>query len=106
MLMRRTLLSLCALLALTASAAPPVPDLWQQIAARHGVPAGQLYQRALARSGWVNEYRQQVAWPWTVQLDGRRYQFRDRLAMFNWLADKRGSGQRIFFGLDARPLGL
>lgn len=104
--MRRTFLSLCALLALAASAAPPVPDLWQQIAARHGVPAGQLYQRALQRSGWVNEYRQQVAWPWTVQMDGRRYQFRDRLAMFNWLADKRGSGQRILFGLDARPLGL
>ena len=104
--MRRTFLALCALLALAASAAPPVPDLWQQIAARHGVPAGQLYQRALQRSGWVNEYRQQIAWPWTVQMDGRRYQFRDRLAMFNWLADKRGSGQRILFGLDARPLGL
>lgn len=104
--MRRYLFPLCALLALTASAAPQIPDLWQQYAVRHGVPVAQLYQRALGNSSWINEHRQQVAWPWTVQLDGKRYQFRDRMAMFNWLTGQRGKGQRILFGLDARPLGL
>ena len=104
--MRRHLLALCALFALRAFAAPQIPDLYQQIAARHGVPVTQLYQRVLARSGWVNEHRQLVAWPWTVQLGGQRYQFRDRLEMFNWLVEQRSRGTRVLFGLDARPLGL
>ena len=90
--MRRPLLALCALFALRAFAAAQIPDLYQQIAARHGVPVTQLYQRTLERSGWVNEHRQLVAWPWTVQMGGQRYQFRDRLeCSIGWWSNAAGA---------------
>lgn len=122
--MRGLVLSLSLLAALPAAAAPtaltpmtaqrsPVtaaednlPDLYRQAAARHGVDATTLYRHMLDRTRWVNTHGQTVAWPWTVEVQGRRYQFKTRIDCFNWLLGKRGKATGITFGLDGRRLAL
>nr|WP_314382752.1 lytic transglycosylase domain-containing protein [uncultured Cardiobacterium sp.] len=122
--MRGLVLSLSLLAALPAAAAPtaltpmtaqrsPVtaaednlPDLYRQAAARHGVDVTTLYRHMLDRTRWVNTHGQTVAWPWTVEVQGRRYQFKTRIDCFNWLLGKRGKATGITFGLDGRRLAL
>lgn len=79
-----------------------VPELYRQIAARHHVPGEHLFRFALGQSK-RNSGKTAMPWPWTVRVDGNRYQFVDRISMFRWLVEHRGKKQ-IVFGFDNRPL--
>ncbi|MDO4643131.1 MAG: lytic transglycosylase domain-containing protein [Cardiobacteriaceae bacterium] len=82
--------------------ATEVPQLYRQVAAHYGVPGEGLYRFAITQSARQNGV-QTMPWPWTVMVDGHRYQFPDRIAMFNWLLANQGK-RSIVFGFDNRRL--
>lgn len=91
----------------TCAEASNVPKIYGDIAAGHGISGETLHAWALAQTGRTNEYRRVVPWPWTVNVDGRRYQFKTRIDMFRWLMQVQEQGKgasRITFGFDNRLL--
>ena len=99
----RLLLLLALFPACTVWAAPDVPALYREIAQEHGIAAVDLYAYAVAGTGRVDEYRRIIPWPWTVRVNGHRYQFKTRIDLFNYLLQMRGK-PGIAFGFDNRRL--
>lgn len=90
---------------LFAFSAQAAPHLYEDIASRHSLSGEELYAYAVAQTGRVNEYRRVIPWPWTVMVNGYRYQFKTRLDLFNYLRSAQSSASDIRFGIDNRKLG-
>ena len=89
-----------------AFSAQAVPRLYDEIASKHALSGEELYAYAVAQTGRVNEYRRVIPWPWTVMVNGYRYQFKTRLDLFNYLHNAQtGTASDIRFGIDNRKLG-
>lgn len=89
-----------------AFSAQAVPRLYDEIASKHALSGEELYAYAVAQTGRVNEYRRVIPWPWTVMVNGYRYQFKTRLDLFNYLHNAQtGTAFDIRFGIDSRKLG-
>lgn len=100
--MRYVLLSLSLF---ASSAFAEIPILYQQAAMRHGVDANALYSLALQNTGRLNQAHEFAPWPWTVSVNGNRYQFKSRIDLFNYLVEQRGKAA-ITFGIDNQPLKI
>lgn len=87
----------------TTRAMEEVPALYRDIAQTHSIAATDLYAYAVAGTGRVDEYRRIIPWPWTVRVNGHRYQFKTRIDLFNYLLQVRGK-PGIAFGFDNRRL--
>lgn len=99
----RLLLLLALFPACTVWATGEVPALYHDIAQEHSITAADLYAYAVAGTGRVDEYRRIIPWPWTVRVNGHRYQFKTRIDLFNYLLQVRGKSG-IAFGFDNRRL--
>lgn len=75
---------IAALLLLPVTATAELPELYRQVATRYGVSDEALYRFALGQSSRKSR-NLELPWPWTVRIDGRRYQFPSRIEMFNFL---------------------
>ncbi len=101
------LIAALAALSLPPARAGEPPVLYQQVAARYGLSAEALYQRAVRVSGRPSRFAPAPApWPWTVKLClGTRCETvyaDDREAMAAVLAAGRRAGLLLYVG----PLGL
>lgn len=96
------LITVLLFLSVTTAAEPP--ELYRQIAARYGVSDESLFRFALGQSS-RKSHSLEVPWPWTVRIDGRRYQFPSRIEMFNFLVKNR-SNASLRFGFDNRALSF
>lgn len=104
--MRRHSRAWLASLFFAAFTAQAVPRLYDDIASKHALSGEELYAYAVAQTGRVNEYRRVIPWPWTVMVNGYRYQYKTRLDLFNYLrSSQSGITSDIRFGIDNRKLG-
>lgn len=92
------------LLLMPTTATAELPELYRQVAIRYGVSDESLYRFALGQSS-RKSHSLEVPWPWTVRVDGRRYQFPSRIEMFNFLVKNR-SNTSLRFGFDNRALSF
>lgn len=78
-----------------------VPALYRQIGERYGMSGEMLHAFALGQSKRKSSGLE-VPWPWTVRVNGQRYQFRSRIDMFNYLIANRD--KQPLFGFDNRAI--
>lgn len=90
---------LAALMCLPLAA--EVPELYREIGERYGLSGEMLHAFALAQSKRKSSGLE-VPWPWTVRVNGQRYQFRSRIEMFNYLIKNRD--KQPLFGFDNRAI--
>lgn len=86
------------------TATAELPELYRQVAIRYGVSDESLYRFALGQSSRKSR-NLELPWPWTVRIDGRRYQLASRIEMFNFLVKNR-SNASLRFGFDNRSLNF
>ena len=97
---------LLVLTALSASATDTVPQVFRNIAAKHDLSSEDLHAWAMAQTGRIDTSGKMVVWPWTVRVNGHRYQFKSRSELHAYLMDAQKSAQGdIAFGFDNHRLG-
>lgn len=85
--------------------AQAAPRLYDDIAKQYALSGEELYAYAVAQTGRINEYRRVIPWPWTVMVNGNRYQFKTRVELFEYLGRAQtGQEADIRFGIDNRKL--
>lgn len=78
-----------------------VPELYRQVGDRYGMSGEMLHAFALSQSKRKSSGLE-VPWPWTVRVNGQRYQFPSRIEMFKYLIANRD--KQPLFGFDNRAI--
>lgn len=100
-------LTLCFAMSNLAQARP-IPDMYDRIAARHGIPPLTVYRAAITASGRPSRYSKTLMpWPWTIKICEKkrcdRFFLKSRAEMENTLASLQGIA---WITLYVGPLGL
>lgn len=81
------------------------PIIYQSIAQQHGISGELLYQTIYQKTSFLNNNKQSIPWPWTIYVNGQKFQFKDKIEMFNYLIKHQAKdGYEIVFGFANQSL--
>lgn len=80
-------------------------SIYQNIAQQYGIDGEELYKSIYQKTSYLNEHKQVIPWPWTVYVNNQKFQFKNKIDMFNYLIKyQTKDGYEIYFGFANQPL--